>query len=134
MELILKNAMVEVHYDNERKLMTYEWHGLVNTNVGIETFKATMAFIRTHQCHFVLHDATLIKGTFTKMNDFMRTEVAPNFEKHGGLRSALVMSKDVFTIFAINQYLKMGKISIAETKLFSTRDQAMKWLEEKMGA
>ena len=132
MEVILKNAMVEVFFDRNRKLMIYEWHGLVNASIGIETFKSTMAFVKNNPCHLVLHDATHIKGTFTKMNDFMRTEVAPNFEKHGGLRSALVMSKDVFTIFAINQYLKVAKTNTAETKLFSTRDQAMKWLEEKM--
>src|SRR5687767_13354850 len=100
MEQILKNAMVEVSYDRDRKLMIYDWHGLVNATVGIETFKKTMVFIQRNTCHFVLHDATMITGTFTKMNDFMRTEVAPNFEKHGGLRSALVMSRDVFSIFA----------------------------------
>jgi hypothetical protein len=132
METILKNKLVDVTYDRARKFLIYEWHGLVNSDLGIETFKATIEFIKSNPCFFVLHDASNIRGTFTKMSDFMSKEVAPNFEKHGGLRSAMVLSTDVFSIYAINQYLKVVKTSKAELKLFKTRDLAVKWLEQKM--
>jgi hypothetical protein len=132
MEFIVKNKLADVTYDRAKKLLIYEWHGLVNPGLGIETFRTTMDFIKNNPCHFVLHDASQMTGTFTKMSDFMTQEVAPNFEKHGGLRSAMVLSRDVFSIYAINQYLKVVKTSTAELKLFKTRDLAMKWLEQKM--
>lgn len=132
MEPILKNKLVDVTYDRSKKLMIYDWHGTVNTDLGIETFKTTMEFIKKNPCYFVLHDAANMRGTFTKMSDFMSNEVAPNFEKHGGLRSAMVLSTDVFSIYAINQYLKVVKTSRAELKLFKTRELAMSWLEQKM--
>jgi hypothetical protein len=132
MESILKNKLVDVTYDRAKKLLIYDWHGTVNADLGIETFKATMEFIKNNPCFFVLHDAANMRGTFTKMSDFMSKEVAPNFEKYGGQRSAMVLSTDVFSIYAINQYLKVVKTSQAELKLFKTRELAMGWLEQKM--
>lgn len=130
METIVRNKLVEVTYHRGEKLLVYEWHGLVNFDVGIETFKTTMGFIKINPCHFVLHDATDMKGTFTKLNDFMSREVLPNFERHGGQRSAMVISRDVFSIFAINQYLKIVKTNTVEIKLFKQRNEAMSWLNE----
>ncbi|HEY0651840.1 MAG TPA: hypothetical protein VGD65_01890 [Chryseosolibacter sp.] len=132
MEALVKNKLVDVNYDRGRKLLIYEWHGIANADIGIETFKTTIEFIRKNPCYFVLHDASKMTGTFTKMSDFMSKEVAPNFEKHGGLRSAMVLSTDVFSIYAINHYLKLVKTSKAELKLFKTRELAMSWLEQMM--
>lgn len=132
MEPVVKNKLVDVSYDRDKKLMIYRWHGIANAELGIAAFTKTMEFIKTNPCYFVLHDATQMTGTFTKMSEFMSKEVAPNFEKHGGLRSAMVLSNDVFSIFAINQYLKIVKTSRAELKVFKTCDLAMQWLEEKM--
>jgi hypothetical protein len=134
MEILITNKFASVTYNPDLKLLTYKWTGLVNFELGIEAFKKTMSFIQTHPCHFVLHDATEMVGTFTKLNDFMSKEVALNFEKHGGIRSALVISSDVFSVFAINQYLKVVKTNNVEIKLFRNLDSAMEWLKEKMSS
>lgn len=132
MDTLITNKFVSVTYDPDLKLLTYKWTGIVNFDLGVEAFKKTMSFIQTHPCYFVLHDATEMAGTFTKLNDFMSKEVALNFEKHGGKRSALVISSDVFSVFAINQYLKVVKTNNVEIKLFRSIDPAMEWLKEKM--
>lgn len=129
---ILSNKLVDVYYESNAKLLVYDWHGMVDFDLGIQTFKTTMQFIQTSTCHFVLHDATKMTGTFTKLNKFMSEEVAPNFEKHGGQRSAMVISSDVFSLFAINQYLKLTKTNKIELKVFQQRAAALKWLGEKM--
>ncbi|NBP68706.1 MAG: hypothetical protein EBU52_08155, partial [Cytophagia bacterium] len=129
MEKVISNKFVTVTYNADLKLLTYKWTGIVNYDLGVEAFKKTMLFIQDHPCFFVLHDATEMTGTFTKLNDFMSKEVASNFEKHGGKRSALVISSDVFSVFAINQYLKVVKTNNVEIKLFRNLDNAMEWLK-----
>ncbi|MCZ8215849.1 MAG: hypothetical protein O9262_06385, partial [Cyclobacteriaceae bacterium] len=128
----ISNKFVTVTYNADLKLLTYKWTGIVNYDLGVEAFKKTMQFIQNYPCYFVLHDATEMSGTFTRLNDFMSKEVALNFEKHGGKRSALVISSDVFSVFAINQYLKVVKTNNVEIKLFRNLDSAMEWLKEKM--
>jgi hypothetical protein len=132
MDTLISNKFVLVTYNADLKLLTYQWTGMVNFDLGVEAFKKTMQFIQTHPCHFVLHDATGMAGTFTKLNDFMSKEVALNFEKHGGKRSALVVSSDVFSLFAINQYLKVVRTNSVEIKLFRNVEAGMAWLKEKM--
>lgn len=128
MELIKENQLGRVEYDRLNSTIYATYEGMVNPELGMELFHATMEYVENNRVVAICSDTTLLTGTFTHVNDFLTQTYFPHLIKHGVICIAMIVSADVFTRFATKDLIKkMGSMTL---QTFKSESEAVAWMEE----
>ena len=119
-------------YEPTSKIILIINEGLVNDTVATLVWRKAIEFAKSNPVQGVLSDSENLKGTFSKMNSFFKSEAVPAFEKAGVLYVYIGMTNDVFTRFAMNQLLKMINTKI-EIKVLNTFKEATELMAKNLG-
>ncbi len=118
-------------YAQEKKQIIFEFEGIANIEEAKDMYVKVLDFMKTHKTVAFINDLRQLKGTFTKLNNWVVEQMRPAIQM--GLKyDAMVVNNDIFTSFAIDDLMK--KVSVLEIQLFQTMEDAEKWLDEKVTA
>ncbi len=126
MELIIENRLGVVRYDKENQIVYNKYEGIPHDKPAMEILGALASFAETHGIKGALTDISGLKGTFTKLNRYMTEEYNPRLISSGFRARAVVVSRDVFTQFALNDLVK--KTGDIQMNSFDKIEEAVKWL------
>lgn len=135
LELISKKENGSSHYERAKKIVHYNFLGLVNIPLTKEIFNETMEFAKNNQIIGSFTDITTLKGTFTALNDYFATDYMPFMLKQGLKCSAIVLPPDIFTQFAANDLAKRSgkyEANVFELRNFKDLKEAYAWVESKI--
>ncbi len=130
MEKIFENDSGIVYYDQETRIIFDEFFGRADIGNGLEIFVLEQNFAINNKISGICTDISRLSGVFLQLNEFFEKEFFPYMIKKGLICNAIVVSKDVFTKFATKDLLK--RIKNFEIRTFDNREDAMRWVEEKV--
>jgi hypothetical protein len=126
---IFNGKSCKAAYIAEKKWMVFIFDGIPNIDEAKNMYVQVLEFMKTHKTIAFINDLKKLKGTFTKMNNWVVEQMRPAI-KMGLKYDALVVNDDIFTSFAINDLMK--KVTGLEIQLFQQMEEAEKWLDEKI--
>lgn len=126
LELIFENKFAKVQYDREKRVMRASYQGMVNTELGIESFQAVIDSLPKYPLSGAVFDCLQMKGTFTQLNQWLNQVWYPAIIPQGYI-CWFMATTDVFTRFAGN--LLINKLTPKEitAKMFGDLDKAEQW-------
>jgi hypothetical protein len=129
------NGFMQSEYEPSNKILFIYHKGIPVHEKLVEGWETIMKFAANKPIELIFSNGMAVKGTFTKSNDFLKGVAIPFFNRHHLKFFATVMSGDVFTIFGVNQMLKLMSLgnNKFEMKVFKSPVEAKNWLELKKG-
>ena len=132
MKVVHENKFAQAYYDEVNKVIWHRYHDAVDADLLIACHRADMEFVKTHHVIGCLYDLTKMKGTFSKVLNFIVHEYEPILSKNRVKYGSLAMSeKDVFKKFAVSQMFGMIATKM-ELKVHKEIAAAVAWLSSKM--
>lgn len=125
-ELIHENDFAKALYDRENKILRASYNGLVNPDKAIENFEAIIAKLPEYPLRGGIFDCMNMKGTFTKVNDWLNSVWYPAIIPQGYIGWSMATT-DVFTRFAANMLINKMTPKEITAKLFGSLDKAEEW-------
>lgn len=122
LELIHENSFAKAQYDRENKVLWVTYNGVVNVDLAIENFKAIIAELDKYPLRGGIFNCMEMKGTFTKVNEWLKVEWYPALPKEYICWS--MATNDVFTRFAANILINTMTPKEITAKLFGSLDKA----------
>lgn len=126
MKIIEENAFSKAEYDEQSKIVYGKYVGVVDVEKSKQTFQAIVAFAKVTPVVGTCSDISDLKGTYSMLVGYIVEHVFPPLIENGLKKSAIVVSSDVFTLFATEHLLE--EIPSHELQIFETVDEATKWL------
>jgi hypothetical protein len=130
MEKIYENDSGVVYYDRDKKILVDEFFGRADIGNGLEIFVFEQNFANNNTISGICTDIRKLSGVFLQLNEYFEKEFFPYMIQKGLICNAIVVSRDVFTKFATKDLLK--RIKNFEIRTFDEREDAMRWVEEKV--
>jgi hypothetical protein len=128
MEIIFEDKGLKAVYFKEKKRILFIVDGYLNIDAAKQMYMTVFGFMKTNHVVSFLNDLTSLKGTFTNLTKWL-FENMQDMIKIGLKYDALVISNDIFTQFAANDFAK--KSTHLELQIFNNLSEAEKWLEER---
>lgn len=128
-QLLFDGKTCKAEYIAEKKTVLYTIIGYINVEENKEMYLKVFEFMKSNLTIAFMHDFKQMRGTFTQMNDWIVELFRPATQL--GLKyEAMILNDDVFTQFAANDVIK--KVTIVQIQVFKTREDADKWIDEKL--
>jgi len=124
--LIAENTMGSAHYDSKKQILHFEFHGIIYPKLGYEVFDAVLEFTKTHKVKGTFHELGKLEGTFAMMNEYFYTVFFPPMIAQVLLCSAVVVSKDIFTQFAVESLIQKMDDYVIQT--FKNPEKGYEWV------
>lgn len=128
METINTNAFATAKYDLSRRIVFYEFVGLIRVPLGLETLRKVMEFSNHTPVRGIVSDLSKLQGTFTGATEFFEKEYYPHMIKNGLLCTGIVVPNDIFTKYAANELKK--KVGNFQLHVYENYKQAEQWVAE----
>lgn len=126
LELIIDNKFAKVQYDRENCVLRSAYQGLVNVDLGIESFQAVIDVLSTHTLRGAIFDCMQMKGSFSQLNTWLNEVWYPAIIPQGYICWSMATT-DVFTRFAGNMLINTMTPKEITAKLYGSQDKAEKW-------
>lgn len=128
MEIINTNAFATAKFDATRRIVFYEFIGLIRVPLGLETLRKVMEFSTHTPVRGIVSDLSKLQGTFTGATEFFEKEYYPHMIKNGLLCTAIVVSNDIFTKYAVNELKK--KVGHFQLHVYEDFKRAEQWVND----
>ncbi len=130
MEQIYKDETSLVEYDPENQILYIIFRGMVNLTNTMNVFDGILNFSREHVIQGIVTDIRELKGTFTKLNEYISQEGLPFLIQQGLLCNSITLSDDIFSQFATEDLIK--KMDDFEMRTFNNHEEAIEWTKSKV--
>ncbi len=128
METIFEDKGLKAVYYKEKKRIHFYAEGYLNIDTAKQMYMTVFGFMKSNDVVSFLNDLTCLKGTFTNLSRWL-FENMQDMIKIGLKYDALVISDDIFTQFAANDFAKRS--TKLELQIFNNLNEAEEWLEER---
>lgn len=126
---VYKSASSIVTFDEAARTVKFDLQGYFNAEDAKVMCMTVMDFLKKKQVIAFLHDFRKMKGTFTGLTGWVVQEMSPAIEM--GLKyDAMVVNDDIFTSFAIEDFIK--KTPRLQIRLFRQETEAMDWIQSQL--
>lgn len=126
LEKIFENSFANVQYDRENKVLRSTYTGLVNADLGVESFQAVLNELPKYPLRGAVFNCLEMKGTFTKLNPWLNSVWYPAIIPQGYICWSLATT-DVFSRFAASMLIDKLTPKEITAKLFGTLEKAEDW-------
>lgn len=126
LEFIFKNDFAEVYYDRENAVLRSSFHGLVVSELGIESFQAVLDELDKYPLRGAVFNCMEMKGTFTQINPWLKDVWYPKIIPQGYVCWSLATT-DIFTKFAGKMLINTMTPKEVTANIFGSIDKAEKW-------
>ncbi len=133
----LGNRFFSLFYNGQQNHMYCLWEGLtISSDVyagSKEEMKWAEAHARSKNCHAIINDCRLIKGSLVDTTEWATTVWSPAMYNAGILYNAIIQSEDVFSQLSLADFeeLTAGTGHIIN-KIFSSLEAGEAWIAGKM--
>lgn len=128
MEKISEHSSCSAVYDAEKQRINFKFAGYLNIEEAKKMYNIVLEFMKKNEVISFLNDLKEVKGTFTNLTKWLFENMASMIEL--GLKyDALVLSDDIFTIFAADDFIK--KATHLEVQVFKSNSEAEQWLDNR---
>ena len=127
LEFVFENELAKVEYDKENKVGWFTITGLVNVELGIESFKEYLKVLDRKPLKGAIFNCMEMKGTFTKLNPWINENWYPAIIPQGYKGWALATT-DVFSQFAGNMLINKLTPKEVSAKIFNSVEKAEKFV------
>jgi len=126
LELVFENKFAKVQYDRENGVLRATYKGLVNVDLGIESFQAVLNNLPKYPLRGAIFDCMEMKGTFTQLNPWLKEVWYPALIPQGYVCWSMATT-DVFTRFAGSMLINTMTPKEITANIFGSLDKAEKW-------
>lgn len=133
LEFIHENSFAKAQYDRENKVLHATYQGLVNVDLAIENFEAIIAKLDECPLRAGIFNCMKMKGTFTKVNNWLNEVWYPAIIPQGYLCWSLATT-DVFTRFAASMLINSLTPKEITAKIFGSLEKAESWVYDYVKA
>lgn len=126
LELIFKNDFASAHYDREKAILLAAYTGIVNVELGIESFQAVIDVLPKYQVRGAVFNCMEMKGTFTQLNPWLKEVWYPAVIPQGYICWSLA-TNDIFTRFAGSMLINTMTPKEITANIFGSLEKAEKW-------
>jgi hypothetical protein len=126
MEIINENAFASAKYDTSTKVVYYHFVGQIRVPLGMETLKKVMAFAQARPIKGIVSNLSKLQGTFTGATEFFEKEYYPHMIKNGLCCTAIIVSNDIFTKYAVKELTK--RVGNFHLHVFEDASEAERWV------
>jgi hypothetical protein len=130
MEIINGNSFATARYDAQTQLVYYEFVGVISVPMGMETLRKVMMFAEQKTVRGIVSNLLKLQGTFTNITSFFEKEYYPHMIKNGLQCTAIVVSNDVFTKYAVTELKK--RVGTFQLHVFQDVKTAEEWVKETL--
>ena len=127
-EPFFESRQVKVIYNADDDWIEVFWRDYPKDDDVMVGSNQILDAIKKYQVSKLLVSHQAIKGTWTNMNDWIRTEWTPRAVQAGLKQVAIVYSEDVFAKFALKDMVKTKGADFIS--VFGTIADAKNWLKE----
>jgi hypothetical protein len=126
--LIHENAISKTYYDPGTHLLTLEFYGLMQRDLGLEQIEKILKFIEDKEVWGAVADITRLRGSFIKIFETLRKNYYPAVGKKGHKCKAIVVSDDIITEHLAAKLKDLIYEFDMEVQIFKDREKADHWL------
>ncbi len=127
LELLFENRFAKVKYDRENGVIRASYHGIVNTDLGIESFQALLDILPQTPIKGAIFNCMEMEGTFTQLNPWLNSTWYPALIPQGYVCWAM-STTDVFTRFAGSLLINTLTPKEITANIFKSTDKAEDWV------
>lgn len=124
-----ESRQVTITYNSETNWLEVFWVDYPKEEDVKEGSYKILDAIEEYKVSQLLVSHQEIKGTWTNINEWVRTEWSPKAVQAGIQNIAIVYSEDVFAKFALNDMVKNANSDFLS--IFGTLEDAKEWLQGK---
>lgn len=130
--LLFENKNLRLEYVPEGNYMHETWWGITNKAVFVELLEKILHFLEENRASGLLLDAREHKGLGPESQDLAAKKVGEYALSIGKLKEAIIVPKDVFSQFSVQNYLNKvkGHEYPVESMFFDNIEKAEAWLKE----
>lgn len=128
MEIINANSFATAKYDAQTQIVYYEFVGIISVPLGMETLRKVMMFAEHQPVRGIVSNLLKLHGTFTSITGFFEKEYYPHMIKRGLQCTAIIVSNDIFTKYAVTELKK--KVGTFQLHVFQDVKNAEAWVKE----
>lgn len=127
-EKIFQGKTCLTEYQKDKNTIYFTFDGYVNVDETKSMYLKVLEFTKSNLVEAFVSDLRLVKGTFTQLNDWIITTMAPC--KDRGLKiTCMVVNEDAFTVFSAKSLAK--KTSLLN-QIFRSVEEAEEFIEVEL--
>ncbi len=134
--LIYKNKISKTYYDADKRVIYYEFAGIMDRKATEIQLNFVLDFVRSREVYGMLLDIRKLMGSFSKLLSFLQEVYYPIMLERGLYCKAIVVSNDIITNHLAEQLHKMLVGIGVKANIFHEIHDANEWmvkiLEEKI--
>lgn len=129
MAKIAENSLGNTFYDENGKIITIIFKGIVNEDKAQEHFVRILNFASKHKVKGILADLRNLRGTFMRFMEYFEFEAYPLLIKNGLKAEALIIPEDDLIIENLSDKLRdlLTKLNL-KCEMFKSSEEANFWL------
>lgn len=127
LEKIVENDFASAYYDREKAVLKAAYTGIVNVELGIESFQSVLNELGKYPVRGAIFDCMKMKGTFTQLNPWLKEVWYPAIIPQGYICWSLATT-DIFTRFAGSMLINTMTPKEITANIFGSLDKAEKWV------
>lgn len=123
------NLFCECQYKEDEKLSILSWYGYIAENIIIDAYINMGIFAKQNNWHVIktLTNISKIEGSFHKINEWLVKNYLPKMVERGFKYSAIVNSKDFFSILATEDQADLID-GLYVNEIFDNYEEAYQWI------
>jgi|WetSurSiteA1Bulk_404760.scaffolds.fasta_scaffold03534_2 hypothetical protein len=126
---LYEDKNLKLDYVSEGNYLHETWWGITLKDTFEKLMNVIAKSLNEHNADGVLLDTREHKGLGPEAQEYAARTIGEYAKKHGKFKEAIVMPKDVFSAFSVENYSKkVSKDNPVEVKFFGSIDKAVEWL------
>ena len=131
-ELLFEDGNLRLEYVADGNYIHETWWGFTSDTVFGKLLNTIMEFLEQKSVDGIILDAREHKGLSPASQDLAAKKIGLYAKKHGILKQAIIIPKDIFSKFSVDNYSKkFDSNDPAPIKYFDSIESAQNWLKEK---
>ncbi len=131
-KVLFEDKHLRLEYIKEGNYIHETWWGITSKEVFAELLYKIVQFIKETGSTGILLDAREHKGLGPDSQKLAAKEIGELAKSIGGLREAIIVPKDIFSQFSVQNYAKKVEIeeNPVDTMFFDNLEEAEDWLRK----
>lgn len=117
-----------IYLNDELNYLKCSWHGYTDVNMVKEGSNLLLHYISAYKVSGLLVDNRFEEGPWSDSQGWILDRWMPRVKSIGLEKTAILPSKDMFSLVSAKEYERRARLRGFKTKLFNEEEEATQWL------